>query len=339
MDKPAVGFGTLGLANAEASVRLALDAGCGLVDTAEHYGNLEAVGAALQASGAKPYLVVKLSGLPSGDLGAVRERLLALLGQLGVARADLCLMHWPGLCSWDATDMSPLASPAAFQGKASPWAEFVEHVAAAWTNLVRLKEEGLCGEIGTSNFYAMHLDELAKQSGGAVPYANEIFVDITNQETEFVADMQKRNIRVLAYRPVAYRPFPAEVQSVAARLGGGASQPAVVLAWLLRRGIWPLVKSDDPAHCKENLSMPQLLVERLSADDFEELGKCDAGMKNSQEWFAKLWKCHGSAAPAFSQDDVDALVAMGVDEEKARAALEANGGDVNAALDAVFAEG
>merc|ERR1719446_1762874 len=116
--------------------------------------------------------------------------------------------------------MAPLATPAAFQEKAdvSTWEVFCNNIAAGWTNMVKLKEEGLVDEIGTTNFYAHHLDELAKQCNGAVPFANEIFVDASNQEIEFVMQMQAQGIHVLAYRSIMYRQFPEAVTEIADRL-------------------------------------------------------------------------------------------------------------------------
>jgi len=334
---PAVGLGTLGLKeSAEEAVGTAVEQGVAVIDTGEHYGNLELVGAALKKARRLPYVIVKLSGLPSGSYESVQERLKAMLRKLGVERADLCLMHWPGLCTWEPTDMSPLGSPSDFAGKASSWDEFCEHIGSAWANLSKLQDSGLCSQVGTSNFYAEHLQELAERCGGAVPYANEIFVDSTNQESEFVGYMQTRGIRVFAYRPVAYKPFPDGVKAVAERLC--VSSQSVVLAWLLRRGIWPLVKCRKQ-HIKENLTLPNELKDKLTQEDLDVLGSCQLDMRHSQEWFAKLWKTHKSPAEAaVSEEDVQQLVMMGVDEAKARRVLEQANGNLDAALDLAFQE-
>lgn len=331
---PFVGLGTLGLKEScESAVAAALEAGCAVVDTGEHYGNLSLVGSALKRASGRASVVVKLSGLPSGDYSVVRSRFVAVLQQLGLEAADICLAHWPGLCTWDPTDMSPLESPAAFRDMGTTWHDFCENLAAAWTNLKRLQEEGLTKEIGTSNFYQPHLDELASRCEGAVPFANEIFIDSSNQEMDFVAEMQRRGIRVFAYRPVAYRPFPEAVQLIAARLS--VSPQAVVLAWLLKRGVWPLVKCRG-AHVAENFSAGQL-CERLTPADLAAIASAEVGMRASPEWFAKIWRSQNQAA-LFTDEDVQMLVSMGVDEAKARRALEGAGGNLDLAMDAAFAE-
>eukprot|EP00658_Telonema_sp_P-2_P033065 TRINITY_DN24346_c0_g1_i1.p1 TRINITY_DN24346_c0_g1~~TRINITY_DN24346_c0_g1_i1.p1 ORF type:complete len:241 (+),score=59.38 TRINITY_DN24346_c0_g1_i1:246-968(+) len=239
-------------------------------------------------------------------------------------------MHWPGLCAFDPTDMGPLGSPADFQPHATSWDDFKANIAGAWANMCKLKEEGLVLEVGSSNFYSHHLDELRSQCD-ASPYANEIFIDGTNQETEFVQQMQEQGVRVIAYRPVIYKPFPDAFAAVAEKLG--ASVHGVILAWMLRRGIYPIVKARG-AHIGDNLSA-QELQHQLTPEDMEAFQQADQGFKFSAEWFAKIWRNHNQTE-AYSEDDVMMLTSLGIDEAKARECLEKCGGNVDAAMDAAF---
>eukprot|EP00746_Dinoflagellata_sp_MGD_P166018 gnl/MRDRNA2_/MRDRNA2_95634_c0_seq1.p1 gnl/MRDRNA2_/MRDRNA2_95634_c0~~gnl/MRDRNA2_/MRDRNA2_95634_c0_seq1.p1 ORF type:complete len:374 (+),score=63.77 gnl/MRDRNA2_/MRDRNA2_95634_c0_seq1:87-1124(+) len=335
-DSPAVGLGTLLLReNCEAAINDAVQVGCKLIDTGEHYGNLELVGKALRMAPCKPCVLLKISGIPTGEYAAVRARVVGMLEKLGIKRAGLLLIHWPGLCNWDPTDMAPLAAPSTFQEKSdvSTWEVFCQNIQQGWANMKKLKEEGLVLHIGTSNFYAHHLDELAKQCDGAVPFANEIFVDATNHEIEFVKQMQAQGIHVLAYRPIMYKPFPEAVIEIADR--HSISPQSVVLGWLLKRGIYPLVKCRG-SHIDENLKKPQQIKDLLSAEDLETIESADAGMKLSSEWFAKKWRTHNEIPGAVSEDDVLMLVSMGVEEEKAREVLAKCEGDLDAAMDAAF---
>lgn len=341
LSEPALGLGTLLLKEScDAAVTTAVEAGCQLIDTGEHYGNLELVGAALNSSLKKgftcPLVVVKLSGMPAGEYSTVRARLLSILEKLGAPSVGLCLMHWPGLCDWDPTDMAPLATPTDFQTKsaASTWEQFCSSIASAWSNMLELQKEGLVQQVGTSNFYQHHLDELAKQCGGAKPFANELFIDASNQEGEFVADMQRQGIRVLAYRPLIYKPYPDVVTQVADRLG--ESPQSTVLGWLLKRGISPLVKCRGD-HISSNLSGSVRVKDALTDSDMEQFKMAETGLKFSSEWFAKIWKAHNQAPGGVSEEDVQMLVGMGVDEAKARSALEECGGNLDAAMDAAFA--
>mmetsp|Transcript_106882 Transcript_106882/g.189953 ORF Transcript_106882/g.189953 Transcript_106882/m.189953 type:complete len:336 (+) Transcript_106882:72-1079(+) len=334
MEQPAVGLGTLGLnETATAAVTEAVAAGCRLIDTGEHYGNLNLIGAGLKNHrDEQPFIITKLSGLPVGDYGVVRARVEDMLKRLGVTRVHLCLIHWPGLCTWDPTEASPLASPADFSDKASTWEQFSENIAEAWQNMRKLQSDGLVGEVGTSNFYAHHLQELALKANGAVPFANEIFINAENQETQFVADMQHQGIKVLAYRPVAYKPFSNGVESVAKRTQ--QSPQVVSLAWLLKRGVWPLVKCRGE-HIQQNVNEAALLCDQLTAEDLDLIARDDVGLKFHAEWFAKLWSAHNTAGTV-SEDEVQMLVAMGVEESKAREVLVKCNGNIDEAMDAAF---
>jgi len=337
MDSPAVGLGTMLLKEScKDAVATALEIGCQIIDTGEHYGNLELVGAALKAVDRKPFVVLKLSGMPAGDYTMVKCRVMSMLTKLGIDKADCLLIHWPGLCDWDPTDMAPLSDPATFQekAKASTWECFCQNIAAAWANMTKLKDDGLVDKIGTSNFYPHHLDELAKQCQDAVPFANEIFISATNQENDFVHKMQVAGIHVLAYRPVMYKPFPESIVKIAERLS--TSPQSVVLGWLLKRGIFPLVKARG-AHIAENFNEAQKVKELLTTEDLESISIAEIGMRLSSEWFAKKWKFHNEAPGGIDEESVQMLVGMGVDEAKARESLEKCGGDLDAAMEIAFA--
>ena len=317
----------------EQAVANALSLGVNIIDTGENYGNLELVGKGLATQQAPTaFLVTKLSGLPSGEYEPVKARMEAILAKLGVESAQLCLIHWPGLCPFDVTDASPLEDPAAFEAAngMTTWEEFKANIASAWANMSRLKEEGLVKEIGCSNFYPHHLAELSAQCD-AKPFANEIFIDATNQEQAFVADMQSQGIKVLAYRPVRY-PFPEAVGKVAER--HGVSKHTVVFAWLLSRGIFPLVKCRGD-HIKENVESPQALRGKLTAADLDELAEAEVGIRKGSEWFAKIWSGHNETGP--NEEDVAQLVMFGVEEAKAREVLTKCNGNMELAMDMAFA--
>lgn len=279
MDLPRVGLGTMLLKEScEQAIVDALKAGCTVIDTSEHYGNLDLVGAGLAKSEHREsaFVVAKLSGLPAGEYEAVKARMQTILDRLGLTQVPLCLIHWPGLCTWDHTDATPLDDVASFSE--STFDQFKANIAEAWGNMSKLKAEGLVAEIGTSNFYQHHLDELSAQCDGARPFANEIYIDATNQEQAFVSDMQTKGIKVLAYRSVRY-PFPTAIENVAQRYG--VSKQTVVFGWLISRGVFPLVKCRG-AHIKENIEAPLAL--KLTPEDLEEISGADVGIRKSSEW-------------------------------------------------------
>jgi len=111
MDEACVGFGTMLLKEScEAAVGDALALGVRVIDTGEHYDNLELVGKGLAKPG-DAFVVTKLSGLPFGEYNLVKARMQGILSKLGIEQASLCLIHWPGICGWDVNDSSPLEEP------------------------------------------------------------------------------------------------------------------------------------------------------------------------------------------------------------------------------------
>lgn len=126
---PALGLGTWTLKGGECSglVAEALRVGYRHVDTAAAYGNEEAVGEGLRASGVARDAVVVTTKVWWTDLGAadLRRSAEASLSRLGLDAVDLLLIHWP-----------------------NPAIPLAETVAA----LNRTREEGLARHIGVSNF-------------------------------------------------------------------------------------------------------------------------------------------------------------------------------------------
>src|SRR4051794_6095241 len=127
---PRLGLGTWPLRDAEAerTVALALELGYRLVDTAYAYGNEQAVGAGLRASGLPRgdlFVTSKLNGEWHGERAA-QEACEASLERLGLDQLDLYLIHWP------------------LPGQ--------DRYVDAWRGLIRLLEDGRVRAIGTSNF-------------------------------------------------------------------------------------------------------------------------------------------------------------------------------------------
>lgn len=126
---PALGLGTWTLKGKECSglVAEALRVGYRDVDTAAAYGNEEAVGEGLRASGVARDAVFVTTKVWWTDLGAadLRRSAEASLSRLGLDAVDLLLIHWP-----------------------NPAIPLAETVAA----LNSVREEGLARHIGVSNF-------------------------------------------------------------------------------------------------------------------------------------------------------------------------------------------
>lgn len=232
-DVPAVGLGAMPLSvpprppseHASALVRLALDLGIRLIDTADVYcrdnadlGHNERLIAAALAEDARrgEVLVATKGGLhrPGGDWveqghpEALRRACEASLRALNVEQIALYQLHAPD--------------------SAVP---FVDSVGA----LFRLREEGKIAEVGLSNVSVAELDE-ARRVGPIVSVQNRLNpLDLSSMEV--VEACREREISFLAYSPVGGAEQLDEVLTHPALLTAGAAlgvgPGTVALAWLL----------------------------------------------------------------------------------------------------------
>src|SRR5690348_16258868 len=157
---PVLGLGTWGMGEARgrdpdmvAALRLGLDLGMTLVDTAEMYGEggaEEVIGEAIAGRRDDVFLVSKVYPHNATRRGAVAacERSLK---RLGTDRIDLYLLHWRG---------DVLLS------------ETIEAFTA-------LRRDGKTRRWGVSNFGIAHMAELWSLPGGAEAAANQVLYNLT----------------------------------------------------------------------------------------------------------------------------------------------------------------
>jgi diketogulonate reductase-like aldo/keto reductase len=233
---PALGLGTWGMgersrdrAKEVAALRLGLDLGLTLIDTAEMYGEggaEEVVGEAITGRRDGVFLVSKVYPHNASRKGAVAacERSLK---RLGTDRLDLYLLHWRG-------DV--------------PLAETVEAFES-------LKANGKARHWGVSNFDAADLDELRAVASGAACAANQVLYHLGERgvEWEVVPDCRRHGIVVMAYSPLGQGAILREpaLQELARR--HGSTPAAIALAWLLGRdGVIAIPKAARPDHLRAN---------------------------------------------------------------------------------------
>ena len=92
-----LGVGELSESETERAVSTALEAGYRLIDTAAAYGNEEAVGRAIAASGVPRDELFITTKLATHDQGfqASQDACKASVERLGLDYVDLYLIHWP----------------------------------------------------------------------------------------------------------------------------------------------------------------------------------------------------------------------------------------------------
>lgn len=242
---PRLGQGTWrmgeGLAPAAQEVdalRLGLDLGLSLIDTAEMYGNGESERVVGQAIKGRPrdsvFLVSKV--LPSNaSRTGVPRACEASLKRLGTAYLDLYLLHWQG---------------------GTPLAETCEA-------FERLRDRSLIRAWGVSNF---DVDDMEALPPGCA--TNQILYSLEHRGPEYdlLPWMQRHAMPAMAYSPVGqggrllrHRALAA----VAARHGATPAQIAIAFT-LHRPGVCSIPKASDPAHVRQNAAAAAL---RLDAED------------------------------------------------------------------------
>jgi diketogulonate reductase-like aldo/keto reductase len=237
------------------ALRLGMDLGMTLIDTAEMYGEggaEEVVAAALAGRRDEAFIVSKVYPHNASRHG-VRAACERSLARLGTDRIDLYLLHWRG---------------------GEPLAETLAGFAA-------LKKAGKILDFGVSNCDLADMREAEALPGGREIGANQVLYNLARRgvEWDLLPWCRKHGIPLMAYSPLessaseqAAMLGTAGLKQVAARRGASAAQ--VALAWLLHQdGVVVIPKGVTPAHVRENRAALDLA---LDAQDLAELDKAFA---------------------------------------------------------------
>jgi diketogulonate reductase-like aldo/keto reductase len=222
------------------ALRLGLDLGLTLIDTAEMYadgGAEEVVADAIAGRREEVFLVSKVYPHNASRTKLPRS-LDASLRRLRVERLDLYLLHWRG---------------------GVPLAETVEA-------MERAREAGKIARWGVSNLDVEDLEEL----GAALPdcAADQVLWNLEARGVEYdlLPFCAGRGMPVMAYSPIGQGGGllrHAALREVAAR--HGATPAAVALASVLARpGVIAIPKAADPEHLRQNAAAREL---RLTPED------------------------------------------------------------------------
>ncbi len=250
---PAIGLGTYGMGEdprkrkAEiAALRLGLDLGMTLIDTAEMYADGGAEKLVAQAiAGRRDEVFIVSKVLPEH---AARRAVIAAcersLKRLKTDRIDLYLLHWRG---------------------ETPLAETVE----AFEALVQARK---IRQWGVSNFDVDDMQELNWLAAGRLAAANQVMYNLARRGIEYdlMPSCRRRHIAIMAYSPLDEGRLvrSRKLKPIAARLGATPAQ--VALAWLLRqRNVIAIPKAASVAHVQDNHAAVALRLARadLSALD------------------------------------------------------------------------
>jgi len=235
---PALGMGTWRMgerardrAREVATLRLGIDLGMALIDTAEMYadgGSEEVVGEAIAGRRDDVFLVSKVyphHATRRGVVAACRRS----LERLATDHLDLYLLHWRG-------DVRLAETIAGFE---------------------TLREEGSIRAWGVSNFDRSGMEELLGLPGGGHCAANQVLYNLGCRgiEWDLLPLCRRQGIAVMAYSPFDEGRLLRSTRLRALAEGAGVTPAQLALAWLLdQKSVATVPKASDPAHVHDNRS-------------------------------------------------------------------------------------
>ncbi len=230
-----------------ATLRLGLDHGAALIDTAEMYGDglaEELVGEAISGRRDAVFLVTKVLPTHASRAG-VKAACQRSLRRLKTDHIDLYLLHWPGNF---------------------PVSETMEAFLA-------LQQAGQIRHYGVSNFSLDELKELWAVPGGKGIQTNQLLYNLTRRSIEWdlLPWLRRHRIPTMAYSPIEQAGLAShpELAGFADQYHMTAAQAA--LAWLLAQDeVIVIPKTSRPQRLEENL---EALKQPLNSSQLAELDR------------------------------------------------------------------
>ena len=251
---PAFGMGTWNLGDKRArrseelaTLRLGLDSGAALIDTAEMYGDgrsEELVGEAISGRRGDAFLVSKVLPHHATRRG-VAAACEASLGRLATDYIDLYLLHWRGSVA-------------------------LEETLEAFGDLQRA---GKIRHWGVSNLDVADMRELSSIGGGEAVATNQLLYNLLRRgiEWELAPYLRSRHIPIMAYSPIEQARLLSNPKLVQFGAANDLTPAQAALAWLLAKDdviVIPCTSRRD--RMRENLGA---LDHPLTADQLDELNR------------------------------------------------------------------
>ncbi len=228
------------------ALRLGLDLGMTLIDTAEMYGDGDAeqlVGEAIRGRRDDVFVVSKVLPSRAGAHATVRA-CQGSLQRLGTDRLDLYLLHWRGSTPLDET----------LDGFAT------------------LVDQGKIRQWGVSNFDRDDMEELVGVPGGDAVATDQVLYNLSRRgiEWDLLPWCGDRGLPIMAYSPIEQGRLldHPSLGEVAARHHVTPAQLA--LGWVLRHdGVVTVPKAGTPAHVRENCGALDLALTQEALDKLD----------------------------------------------------------------------
>lgn len=259
---PRLGLGTWQVTGPPAAemVRDALALGYRHVDTARVYGNEREVGEGLRGSGVPRDEVWLTTKVWRDDVAPdrLRRAVEGSLAALGVDRVDLLLLHWP-----------------------NPAVALADTLGA----LDAVREEGLAGSIGVSNFPSTLLREAAELAPIA---CEQVEYHAYLDQDAILTAAREHGIVVTAYSPLGSGGLLEEPVLGEIADERGATPAQVALRWLLDQpGVAAVPKAATHTHRAANLAALDLAP--LTEEERARVDALERGRRFIDPSFAPAW--------------------------------------------------
>jgi 2,5-diketo-D-gluconate reductase B len=227
---PRLGLGTYRMQGdaCRAAVESALALGYRHIDTAEMYGNEEAIGAAIAASKVARKDLHVTTKVWNENLApdAIRRAFDTSLKKLRLDQIDLYLVHWP----------SPNMN-----------------LSAMFETLMKLKQEGRTRAIGVANFNVALLKKVVEEIKAPIA-CNQVEYHVMLDQTVLRKYLTAKSIPLVAYCPLAQGRAASNETLIAIGKKHGASAAQVGLKWLLDQdGVSAIPKASRSESQRANL--------------------------------------------------------------------------------------
>lgn len=254
---PAAGFGVFQIKDKEECVRVVMDAieaGYRLIDTAQSYGNEEAVGEAIQKTSVprEELFITTKVWISNYGYENAKASIEDSLKKMQLDYLDLVLLHQP-----------------------------FKDYHGAYKALVDLYKEGKIKAIGVSNFYPDRLVDLCLDTD-VIPTVNQVEVNPFHQQSLALQYNKKYGVQLQAWAPFAEGKNSIFTNDTLIEIGKkyNKSVGQVILRWLVQRGIVPLAKTVRKERMAENINIFDF---ELSVDDMQTIAQMN---KDTSSFFS-----------------------------------------------------
>lgn len=248
---PILGYGVYQIENLKECERCVLDAieiGYRSIDTAEIYGNEEAVGRAIKKCNVprEEFFITTKVWISNAGYEKAKTSIEKSLKKLQLEYLDLVLIHQP----------------------------FNDYY-GTYKAMEEMYKRGKIRAIGVSNFYPDRLIDLIKFNE-VVPAINQVETHLFNQQVKAKEVMDKYGVQIESWAPFAEGKNNIFTNKTVKKVGNryNKSTAQVVLRYLVQRGVIVIPKSVHKERMIQNFNIFDF---KLNEDDMNKIAKLDKG--------------------------------------------------------------